>query len=110
MDYVFSIIVGDFKEFKKVKEIIFDYIEKLKKEGLLKEEFERIKKKKIGLFIKCFDFINFIGNSFIFYVFKDINLLEYLDVIKDIIFEEVEERLKEYFKEEYCVIFIVEFK
>ncbi|MBH7293356.1 insulinase family protein, partial [Clostridioides difficile] len=103
VDYAFSIIAGDSKEPKKVKEIILDYIEKSKKEGLSKEEFERTKKKKIGSFIKCFDSINFIGNSFISYVFKDINLLDYLDVIKDITFEEVEERLKEHFKEEYCV-------
>ncbi|MCA0682388.1 insulinase family protein [Clostridioides difficile] len=108
VDYAFSIIAGDSKEPKKVKEIILDYIEKSKKEGLSKEEFERTKKKKIGSFIKCFDSINFIGNSFISYVFKDINLLDYLDVIKDITFEEVEERLKEHFKEEYCVISIVE--
>ncbi|MDU1093967.1 MAG: pitrilysin family protein [Clostridioides difficile] len=108
VDYAFSIIAGDSKERKKVKEIILDYIEKSKKEGLSKEEFERTKKKKIGSFIKCFDSINFIGNSFISYVFKDINLLDYLDIIKDITFEEVEERLKEHFKEEYCVISIVE--
>ncbi|HBF6510235.1 TPA: insulinase family protein, partial [Clostridioides difficile] len=94
VDYAFSIIAGDSKEPKKVKEIILDYIEKSKKEGLSKEEFERTKKKKIGSFIKCFDSINFIGNSFISYVFKDINLLDYLDIIKDITFEEVEERLK----------------
>ncbi|MBY1979090.1 insulinase family protein [Clostridioides difficile] len=108
VDYAFSIIAGDSKEPKKVKEIILDYIEKSKKEGLSKEEFERTKKKKIGSFIKCFDSINFIGNSFISYVFKDINLLDYLDIIKDITFEEVEERLKKHFKEEYCVISIVE--
>ncbi|HBG5345288.1 TPA: insulinase family protein [Clostridioides difficile] len=108
VDYAFSIIAGDSKEPKKVKEIILDYIEKSKKEGLSKEEFERTKKKKIGSFIKCFDSINFIGNSFISYVFKDINLLDYLDVIKDVTFEEVEERLREHFKEEYCVISIVE--
>ncbi|HBG0959752.1 TPA: insulinase family protein, partial [Clostridioides difficile] len=72
VDYAFSIIAGDSKEPKKVKEIILDYIEKSKKEGLSKEEFERTKKKKIGSFIKCFDSINFIGNSFISYVFKDI--------------------------------------
>ncbi|HGH0457330.1 TPA: M16 family metallopeptidase, partial [Clostridioides difficile] len=70
VDYAFSIIAGDSKEPKKVKEIILDYIEKSKKEGLSKEEFERTKKKKIGSFIKCFDSINFIGNSFISYVFK----------------------------------------
>lgn len=106
VDYAFSIIAGDSKEPKKVKEIILDYIEKSKKEGLSKEEFERTKKKKIGSFIKCFDSINFIGNSFISYVFKDINLLEYLDVIKDITFEEVEERLKSILKKS-IVLFLL---
>lgn len=108
VDYAFSVIAGDSKEPKKVKEIILEYIERAKKEGLSKEEFERTKKKKIGSFIKCFDSINFIGNSFISYIFKDINILDYLDIIKDVTFEEVEERLKEHFKEEYCVISIVE--
>ncbi|WP_317910996.1 EF-P 5-aminopentanol modification-associated protein YfmH, partial [Clostridioides difficile] len=61
VDYAFSIIAGDSKEPKKVKKIILDYIEKSKKEGLSKEEFDRTKKKKIGSFIKCFDSINFIG-------------------------------------------------
>ncbi|EQF23830.1 peptidase M16 inactive domain protein [Clostridioides difficile CD160] len=108
VDYAFSIIAGDSKEPKKVKDIIIEYIENSKKEGLSKAEFERTKKKKIGSFIKCFDSINFIANSFISYIFKDINILDYLDVIKDITFDEVEERLKEHFKEEYCVISIVE--
>ena len=101
VDYAFSIIAGDSKEPKKVKDIIIEYIENSKKEGLSKE-------KKIGSFIKYFDSINFIANSFISYVFKDINILDYLDVVKDITFDEVEERLKEHFKEEYCVISIVE--
>ncbi|MDB3085355.1 peptidase M16 [Clostridioides difficile] len=108
VDYAFSIIAGDSKEPKKVKDIIIEYIENSKKEGLSKEEFERTKKKKIGSFIKYFDSINFIANSFISYVFKDINILDYLDVVKDITFDEVEERLREHFKEEYCVISIVE--
>ena len=36
------------------------------------------------------------------------NLLDYLEVIKDVKFEEIEERLKYHLKEEYCVISIVE--
>lgn len=108
VDYAFSVIAGDSKEPKRVKEIILEYIERVKREGLSKDEFERTKKKKIGSFIKCFDSINFIGNSFISYIFKDINILDYLDIIKDVTFDEVEERLKEHFKEEYCVISIVE--
>ena len=108
VDYGFTIIGGDSKNPKEVKRIILEYIEKYKKEGLDKTAFERTKKKKIGHFLKYFDSINFIANNFISYNFKKMNLLDYLEVIKDVKFEEIEERLKSHLKEEYCVISIVE--
>lgn len=108
VDYAFTIIGGDSKDPKKVQQYILDYIQKYKKEGLSKVEFNRIKKKKIGNFLKYFDSVNFIANNFITYKFKEINLLDYLDVLKSVTFEEVENRLHTHLKEEYCVISIVE--
>ncbi|SCH16229.1 EF-P 5-aminopentanol modification-associated protein YfmH [Romboutsia sp. 1001713B170207_170306_H8] len=108
VNYGFTIIGGDSKNPKEVKRIILEYIEKYKKEGLDKVAFERTKKKKIGHFLKYFDSVNFIANNFIAYNFKGMNVLDYLDVIKEVKFEEIEERLKEHLKEEYCVISIVE--
>lgn len=108
VDYGFTIIGGDSKNPKEVKKIILEYIEKYKKEGLDRVAFERTKKKKIGHFLKYFDSVNFIANNFISYNFKGMNLLDYLDVIKEVKFEEIEERLKSHLKEEYCVISIVE--
>lgn len=108
VDYGFTIIGGDSKDPREVKRLILEHIEKYKNEGLNKHEFERTKKKKIGNFLKYFDSVNFIANNFISYNFKGINVLDYLDVLKDVTFEEVEERLKSHLKEEYCVISIVE--
>lgn len=108
IDYGFTIIGGDSKDPRKVKEIILEYIQKYKIEGLCKNEFERIKKKKIGNFLKYFDSISFIANNFITYKFKDINLLDYIDVLKSVTFDEVNERLKSHLNEENCVISIVE--
>ena len=108
VDYGFTIIGGDSKNPKEVKKIILEYIEKYKNEGLDRTVFERTKKKKIGNFIKYFDSVNFIANNFISYKFKGMNLLDYIDVIKEVKFEEIEERLKSHLKEEYCVISIVE--
>lgn len=108
IDYGFTIIGGDSKDPRKVKEIILEYIQKYKIEGLCKNEFERIKKKKIGNFLKYFDSISFIANNFITYKFKDINLLDYVDVLKSVTFDEVNERLKSHLNEENCVISIVE--
>lgn len=108
IDYGFTIIGGESKDPREVKNTILKYVEKYKSEGLSKDEFERVKKKKIGSFLKYFDSVNFIANNFISYKFKDINLLDYLDVLKDVTFDEVTERLNSHLKEEYCVISIVE--
>jgi predicted Zn-dependent peptidase len=108
IDYGFTIIGGDSKDPREVKKIILEHIEKYKIEGLNNQEFERIRKKKIGNLLKYFDSVDFIANNFITYNFKGINLLDYLEVLKDIKFEEVQERLNSHLKEEYCVISIVE--
>lgn len=108
IDYGFTIIGGDSKDPREVKKIILEHIEKYKIEGLNNQEFERIRKKKIGNLLKYFDSVDFIANNFITYNFKGINLLDYLEVLKDIKFEEVQDRLNSHLKEEYCVISIVE--
>ncbi|MGL6105855.1 EF-P 5-aminopentanol modification-associated protein YfmH [Romboutsia sp.] len=108
VDYGFTIIGGESKDPRAVKGAILEYVEKYKSEGLCKDEFERTKKKKIGNFLKYFDSVNFIANNFISYNFKDINLLDYLEVVKNVKFEDVEERLHVHLREEYCVISIVE--
>lgn len=108
IDYAYTSIGGESNDPHKVKDIIMDYINKFKQEGLDREAFERTKKKHIGNFVKYFDSVTFIANNFITYKFKGINLLDYVDVIKDITFEEVTERLNDHFKEENCVISIAE--
>lgn len=107
VNYGFTIISGESKNPKKVKEIILKYIDKYKTEGISEDDFNRIKKKKIGNFLKCFDSVGFIANNFLAYKFKDINLLDYLEVIKDVKFEEVIDRLNSHLNEESCVISIV---
>lgn len=108
VDYGYTLIGGESNEPRKVKDTIIKYINKYKEDGLLEDDFNRVKKKKMGQFIKYFDSVNFIANNFISYKFKGINLMDYLEVIKQVKFEEVEERLKNHLKEEYCSISIVE--
>ena len=108
VDYGYTLIGGESNETRKVKDTIIKYINKYKEDGLSEDDFNRVKKKKMGQFIKYFDSVNFIANNFISYKFKGINLMDYLEVIKQVKFEEVEERLKNHLKEEYCSISIVE--
>ncbi|CEN76729.1 peptidase [[Clostridium] sordellii] len=108
VDYGYTLIGGESNEPRKVKDTIIKYINKYKEDGLSEDDFNRVKKKKMGQFIKYFDSVNFIANNFISYKFKGINLMDYLEVIKQVKFEAVEERLKNHLKEEYCSISIVE--
>ncbi|CEP38818.1 EF-P 5-aminopentanol modification-associated protein YfmH [Paraclostridium sordellii] len=108
VDYGYTLIGGESNEPRKVKDTIIKYINKYKEDGLSEDDFNRVKKKKMGQFIKYFDSVNFIANNFISYKFKGINLMDYLEVIKQVKFEEVDERLKNHLKEEYCSISIVE--
>ena len=108
IDYAFTTVGGESKDPKQVKKVIFEYLDMYKKEGLDRATFERVKKSSIGNFIKYFDSLTFIANNFIFYKFKDINLLDYVEVIKEVTFEEVQQRLEEHLREDNCVISIVE--
>ena len=108
VEYAFTLISGEGKDPHKVKDTITEYLERYKKEGLSREGFERAKKKKIGEFLKYMDSMEFIANNFISYAFKDVNILDYLEVLKEVEFEDVENRLRTHFKEENCVISIVE--
>ena len=108
VEYAFTLISGEGKDPQKVKDTITEYLERYKKEGLSRVGFERAKKKKIGEFLKYMDSMEFIANNFISYAFKDVNILDYLEVLKEVEFEDVENRLRTHFKEENCVISIVE--
>ena len=108
VDYAHTLIGGESKDPYKVRDTIFEYIDKYKKEGLKEEDFDRIKKKKIGNFLKYFDSVEFIANNFVSYKFKGINLIDYLEELKAVKFEEVENRLKEHFNEEFVVISVVQ--
>ena len=103
----YTILSGESKDPLKTREIIMKALEKLFKDGLNIGDFERVKKRKIGMFLKSFDSVEFIANNFITYNFKGINLIEYLEVLKEVEFKEVEERFKSHFREELSVISII---
>ncbi|KXZ39540.1 Predicted Zn-dependent peptidase [Alkalithermobacter thermoalcaliphilus JW-YL-7 = DSM 7308] len=107
IDHGYTIMGGESKDPKKVKDIIFEYIQKYRKEGLDEESFNRSKRKKIGKFLKSFDSIEFIANNFISYHFKGINITDYLEAVKNIKFEDVINRFNNHFTEENCVISII---
>ncbi len=107
MDYGYSVIAGESKDIEKVHKKILETIEQAKKDGLNVEDFERIKKMKLGSFVRSFDSIEGIANSFLNHYFEGINYFEIYDCITKITIEDANARLREHFDEEMSVISII---
>lgn len=116
LDYEFSkqyahiAISGQSNEPEKVMEELKKEIEKLKKEGLEKQQFERIKKKIYGNYITEYNDISGVARMLMADYFKGINSFEYIENHKQVTKEYAEKILKEIFDENKMVISIVKGK
>ncbi len=104
--YGHSLIVGQSKDphlvYTRIKEMLGKY-----KNYITEEAFERIKKKEIGHFLMGLNSIEFIANNLTELYFQDFLLIDYLDVLNEIKFEDIKKRFKEHFKEDMSVISII---
>ena len=75
---------------------------------MLKEaDFERIKKNELGNFIIGMNSIEFIANNFTDFYFSDFMIIDYLELLKEIRFEDVLSRFKSHFYEENLALSII---
>ncbi|MGB5823199.1 MAG: pitrilysin family protein [Proteocatella sp.] len=107
-DFGYTIISGETRELEKTITIIKETLEKYKKEGIPEADFKRIKKAKIGGFIRSFDSIENIANSFLGYFFEGINYFDILKSIEEISINDVNSRLREHFDENMSVTSLIE--
>ena len=116
LDYEFSkqyahiVISGQSNEPERVMKELKKEIEKLKKEGLEKQQFERIKKKIYGDYITEYNDISGVARMLMADYFKGINSFEYIENHKQVTKEYAEKILKEIFGENKMVISIVKGK
>ncbi len=106
-DYGYSIISGESRDVSKVKDLILEEIEKFKKSGLSQEDFDRVKKKMLGNFIKSFDSIEFIANNYLSYYFKGMDILDYYNAVEKVTIDQANARLIEHFDENMCVLSVI---
>lgn len=92
---------------QKVAEEISKEIENYKQTGFNNEEFERIKKKIYGEYVKSYNDISSISNNFLSDYFKEINSFEFLEEILVLDKDYVEKIFKEVFVEDRKVISVV---
>ena len=102
--YIQGQSVNPQKVINQLKEEVDFYLQN----GIPDKDFERIKKKLYGDFVKDYNDVSTIGNMAISCFFKGINIFEYFEEFSDIDKKYVEELLKEVFNENKKVISITE--
>ena len=91
---------------KFIKEIK-NSIEFLKKNGINEDEFERMKKKNYGMYVKEFENIADLGNNFMESYFKGVNPFDFIDESQNIDKQYVESVLREIFIEDKMTLSVV---
>ncbi len=105
--YAHALISGQSNEPEKVYTKFKEEVTKLKTNGINQEDFERMKKMIYGGYIREFNDVANIARMFLADSFNGINSFDYLEEIKGITVEYLEQILKDVFKEEKMIISIV---
>ncbi|MBN2795488.1 MAG: insulinase family protein [Clostridia bacterium] len=100
-------ISAETKEPELLVKAIEDEIERVKKEGLDQDGFERIRKKMIGRHLSSFNSTQYIANTFVNYYMKGIELFDYLETLEKITFKEIEDRFLSHFDLKYSTVSLV---
>jgi predicted Zn-dependent peptidase len=105
--FAFNTVSGKADDPKRVYKESLAYIEKVKKEGLDREDFTRAKRVIYAEFVKLFDSTENIANQLFSYGCDRFDMLLNYDMINSITFEEVSALLDKAFKEEYMTLSVV---
>lgn len=96
-DYAHSVISGESCDPKAVYEEIKNEIERVKREGLPREDFDRIKKVMWGEYIRSHNDIEDYAGTFMQLLFMGIDYFGGSDVYSEVSFEDVQNRLMKHF-------------
>lgn len=105
--YAHTLISGQSNEPEKVYQKFKEEVNKLKTQGINEKDFERMKKMIYGGYIKEYNDVTDIARMFLADYFKGINSFDYLEEIKGITVEYLEQILNDVFKKEKMIISIV---
>ncbi|MFB4162728.1 EF-P 5-aminopentanol modification-associated protein YfmH [Alteribacillus sp. JSM 102045] len=97
--FSFLAVGGDTKEPEKLEQRIIQTIDKARQNGLSNDQLERVRKKKIGNFLKQLNSLEFVANQYTSFAFHNIHLFEAIPVLEGITVEEVNKLMQTHFEE-----------
>lgn len=106
--YGFALIGSDSEQPEQLAKLIKEKLAETEKGNLFtSEDVERIKRKKIGFFLRALNSIEFIANQFTRYKFNDMNLFDVVPVLETITVEDIEKAFKTIQGEEQQTVFTI---
>ncbi|WP_349410560.1 EF-P 5-aminopentanol modification-associated protein YfmH [Pseudalkalibacillus sp. SCS-8] len=98
-DFGFSLIGGDTSDPDRLTQRIMEMIEAVKSKGIDGATIDRLKKKKIGSFLRSMNSPEYIANQFTRFQFGEMNLFKVGEMYDQISKEDLETILKDHFTE-----------
>ena len=105
--FAFAMMGGDTPDPDRLMERVEQEIPKFVENGLTEEEFQRIKKKKIGASLRLLNSLEWIANQFTQYRFLNTDLFRIIPLLESITFEDVQQRIQELFDMERMAVSVV---
>lgn len=106
--FAVSVFSGESEHPEQVADKIKEEIANYRKNGVDKEQFEKIKRKHYGLAIKEFNNIEEIGNSLVSAHFSDTGIYTELDIIKNLTVDDINACFDEFLLEGRCALSIID--
>ncbi|GGC89946.1 peptidase M16 [Thalassobacillus devorans] len=103
----FTILGGDSRNPDELAKRVKEMLHQLKERQISQEDFERMKKKKIGQFLRAMNSMEFIANQFSHYHLLGIDLFEVLPEIEALTIENANDFLKNWINEDRIAVFQV---
>ena len=110
LQYGYVALGGESPDPDRVAEIICKEFEILAQNGLEDEAYERARRVIFGDYVRSFDSVDNIAQNFVSYLFKDVNLFDYVRVFHEITRQEADERLKDLFQKKNMSLSVVRTK
>ncbi|MFG6118314.1 MULTISPECIES: EF-P 5-aminopentanol modification-associated protein YfmH [Thalassobacillus] len=103
----FTILGGDSRNPDELAKRVKEMLHQLKERHISQEDFERMKKKKIGQFLRAMNSMEFIANQFSHYHLLGIDLFEVLPEIEALTIEKANDFLENWIHEDRIAVFQV---
>ncbi|MBQ9098871.1 MAG: insulinase family protein [Clostridia bacterium] len=100
-------ISGEADDPDAVLKEVLSFLDRCRREGLSREDFERCRRVEFAEYIKSFDSTEEIANTLLAFVFDGSELFAYADILRNMTFEEIKVLFNEFFVPERFTLSVV---